>query len=452
MPEAQARGAASVASQLLEFLDEPARLRPRYLHGLETMLPGSLVFKFAQGRIAPGTLADSGRGSAARLQEAALAFIRQVCFWDGATHYQTLGLGADASPDAIKESYRLLMALIHPDRQDANAHPWPEAHAQRVNRAYAVLGDPRARREYDAAMRLLDAGARFAPDTVSKASPQSARERRSRGRAGVRIAKALLMVTAVIATLVLVEAWVSESSGDYSTFQGAFTGPRNRAASVRAEAPRFLGAWMAPETPPATPDAAEALAPAGQAAPPRREVVYEAAPPRAAPAGSEPEPPVAAPAAPRNAELKRSETVTLAQAPVAPPAPIAVVQKAGGDAPGTEAIEVMVARLVGYYEAGDTDRLMALIDTGEAGYWQSLRTRQAYADFFRATKQRRLRLNHLAWHTANSAARAKGEATVIAEYYDAPGVLERLVAVEMDIALRGGEPRITHLTLFPGTP
>jgi hypothetical protein len=104
---------------------------------------------------------------------------------------------------------------------------------------------------------------------------------------------------------------------------------------------------------------------------------------------------------------------------------------------------------VSYYEAGEADKLMGLLDPGETGFWQSTRMRQEYFEFFRATRQRSLRVKNLAWRAADSSARAKGEATVSAEYFDERGTQERKVEVEMDIALRDGKAKLTRLSLFP---
>src|ERR1700694_113072 len=141
MHEAVGAGAASVASRLLAFYREPVRFRPRFIHGQESLAGGDHILKFAHGKFSPCVLRDFSNQERARLRAAAIAFIRQVCFWEGATHYQLLCVSADAKRDAIKEHYRLLMALIHPDRQDPAVEPWPTGCAQRVNRAYAVLCD-----------------------------------------------------------------------------------------------------------------------------------------------------------------------------------------------------------------------------------------------------------------------------------------------------------------------
>ncbi|OWP65000.1 hypothetical protein CDA63_01185 [Hymenobacter amundsenii] len=64
------------------------------------------------------------------------------------THYATLGLLANASPDTIRQAYRRLVLLTHPDRT-----PNPAAHQRflAVNDAYDVLSNPTRRAAYDAA-------------------------------------------------------------------------------------------------------------------------------------------------------------------------------------------------------------------------------------------------------------------------------------------------------------
>lgn len=458
MREAAGNSAASVASQLHAFVRDPAHWRPRFAHGKDALPDGAIVLRFAQGRFSRKLMRELPASARSELRDAANMFIRQVCFREAATHYQVLCVPCGAKHDAIKENYHLMMALIHPDRQDPALEHWPTDCAQRVNQAYAVLSDDALRQDYDLGLKKLEAGNPYAPQAPRRRGEP--RRRSKTGRAGAWLAKALFAFTAVIATLLLLEVWLADPSDEYSMLQGAFSTRQDRDMLASADRPRFIGKD------------------AGASLPPRPEV--DTAAPRAqgfslfrplwrAFAGSDAEapavpPPVAhvppvepprrvTPAPQVVAEVSRDSPVrkreiALAQT-TAPPSAVSAPPTAPPSAVSAQDIEVLVARLVGYYEAGDTDKLMSLLDSGNAGFWQTARTRQAYLEFFRATRQRRLRVNNLAWHTAAQSAQAKGEATVFAEYFDEPGTLERRVDVEMDIAMRDGMAKITRLSLFP---
>lgn len=66
-----------------------------------------------------------------------------------ATLYDELGVGPSASADDLRQAYRRRARVLHPD-----VHPGPggEEAMRRLNQAWAVLGDPEARRRYDASL------------------------------------------------------------------------------------------------------------------------------------------------------------------------------------------------------------------------------------------------------------------------------------------------------------
>ena len=450
MVDASGAGAASVASRLLAFLREPARFRPHYLHGDEPLPTGHMVLKFALGRFAAGWRRDLPHHDQEQLGEAARAFVRQVCLWERATHYQVLCLDRHASRDEIKENYRLLMALLHPDRQDAAAAAWPADSAQRVNDAYAVLSGDALRREYDQTLRKARSAAPFEPPA---SSPRNATVRR-RG-----FARPFLVVSTMLAALFAVQSWwMSDVPQHYALLERSLS-LRASAQWVRdalpTELPRFMDskpamafdplAFLVPSKPPSR------LAPVAvwePVAPPVK-LPESSVPPAPAPSASPAIPAIA----PRDAVTREiaAPTLRLAQAP----ASSGVVSSAGAatqptpGAPSSEEIELLVARLVSYYEAGDADKLVGLFDPDAVGIWKSFRTRGAYADFFSATRERRLRMNRLNWQSAAQSAQARGDATVFADYTDGGGKLERRVDVEIDIGMRDGQARITRLLLFP---
>lgn len=67
------------------------------------------------------------------------------------THYDVLGVDRKATPDEIRASYRRLALKHHPDRSKA-----PDAATKfaTIADAYAVVGDPDRRREYDVMLTL----------------------------------------------------------------------------------------------------------------------------------------------------------------------------------------------------------------------------------------------------------------------------------------------------------
>lgn len=78
--------------------------------------------------------------------------------------YKILQIDPDADPIVVTAAFRVLARRFHPDRQ---ASKTDERSMAELNRAYAVLRDPEARRRYDAERKLrpaadADTGARGA--------------------------------------------------------------------------------------------------------------------------------------------------------------------------------------------------------------------------------------------------------------------------------------------------
>ena len=72
------------------------------------------------------------------LRDAARFCVQQLCFAREADPYRVLGVEPGAPPERIKEHYRLLMRLFHPDRA-VGRETWTEHYASRVNEAWTAL-------------------------------------------------------------------------------------------------------------------------------------------------------------------------------------------------------------------------------------------------------------------------------------------------------------------------
>lgn len=78
--------------------------------------------------------------------DASRFYLQQALFYPDATAYRVLGLASDATPERIREHYRLLQRWLHPDRRGED---WEALLATRVNWAWGQLRNEAARSAYD---------------------------------------------------------------------------------------------------------------------------------------------------------------------------------------------------------------------------------------------------------------------------------------------------------------
>jgi curved DNA-binding protein CbpA len=93
-------------------------------------------------------------------------------------HYEVLRIAPDASAAEIKEAYRKLAFLYHPDRNEAGQDASKKM--KEINEAYDILSDPIKRREYDIPRGYRGRVPKFEKGSKVKVSSSSASPYRDR--------------------------------------------------------------------------------------------------------------------------------------------------------------------------------------------------------------------------------------------------------------------------------
>jgi hypothetical protein len=144
---------ASLLPALLDFERSPGRYpvvlrepRPLFDHA-------RAVLQLAGGRSVEG-LADLEQDPARAdaLRQAARFFVRTVLLRPGVDHYTLLGLVPGCDAAELREHYRLMIRLTHPDFAAGRDEAWPADAATRINRANDVLSSPGQRADYNATL------------------------------------------------------------------------------------------------------------------------------------------------------------------------------------------------------------------------------------------------------------------------------------------------------------
>lgn len=252
--------AATLHAALLDYFGAPGK----YQLGLRqpALLFSSIreILQLAAGRGAPGAGQDTER-----LRDAAAFFIRAALLFPGADHYAVLGLPTAQEPTDLKDRYRLLMRLTHPDFMPSGSAAWPSDAAVRVNRAYEVLSSPTLRREYDeqlAALRSQRPSAVRIPPTMGS-RPRPRVPHHGKPRFGAKAGWALGLGS-VLAVALLV--W-PRTDPDQLVQRGARPAPAPAVEQARTPLPPPVVAASEPAQPagvatlPSSPPVAEAAVP-----------------------------------------------------------------------------------------------------------------------------------------------------------------------------------------------
>jgi len=142
----------ALAAALLDYSQAPGRYQVRLRQPQVLFAAMREVLQIAVGR--EGEAVAGGAGQTALLRDAARFFVRAAMLFPGADHYALLAIDRTVDTPELKDRYRLMMRLLHPDFSGADSGQWPADAAVRVNRAYDVLSSPVQRREYDERLGL----------------------------------------------------------------------------------------------------------------------------------------------------------------------------------------------------------------------------------------------------------------------------------------------------------
>ena len=191
---------APVREALLDFCQAPGKYQVAWRQPEVLFAELRDVLQLAVGRQG-GVEAGSGEETAA-LRNAARFFVRTALLYPGADHYALLGVSRQVVNADLKDRYRLMMRLLHPDFSGPDAGTWPADAAVRVNRAYDSLSSAVQRRLYDEGLApVQNSSPVSSPDLrrvrAAPARPATAETRQSHF-------KTLAMVCAVAGAVLLV--------------------------------------------------------------------------------------------------------------------------------------------------------------------------------------------------------------------------------------------------------
>ena len=478
--------AAGISALALAFHRTPTQ-HADLLHG-RTPLPagvGTLL------RLAGGSEPDPAilaLAPADELKAAALFFIEQVLFRRDASHYQVLGLEADATQEQIKEHHRLLMRVFHPDREN-RADDWKDAFATRINLAYTTLRDAEERRRYDASLQQpkppgatlparratghhrpaarARAAVSWLPPFVQRHLPQWVLAGSALVAAGV-VGLVYLgnpQPTAVAPTLTasLAESEPAEKGVGHNTPDAESPPTEIPAPQARPESLARLSAPIesappaaAPVLPPIAEEKRVTVAAADppplrlDPLPPRPD--QAAAPPPAEAAAAAPSPPavvvplkIAAslePARPAAALPPAAAT----RDPEPPPRPSAASER-----PAQMDADATLARFMTCYERGDTQALMALFDDvaiGPAG--GKTQIRREHESLFNSTSLRHLAIDRMTWKREGDWVRGEGHYRATQMRKGEQWLRTETGTIRIELLRRSGQALIMGLDYQPG--
>lgn len=139
-----------VQEALLDFEQRPGRYAVARREPALLFEQVGTVLQLASDRTVDG-LSSGSEAQALETRRAARYFVRTVMLRPGTDHYTLLGLTSASPPVMLRDHYRMMIRLAHPDFATAD-EDWPADAASRINFANDVLCSPVQRHLYDASL------------------------------------------------------------------------------------------------------------------------------------------------------------------------------------------------------------------------------------------------------------------------------------------------------------
>ncbi len=465
---------------------------------------GQALIKLAGGKLPDSLshLADvEDRAPRRDIREAAARFVSGVMLAPDSDHFTMLGLSPDADANLLRDNFRRLMALVHPDAQPEG---FPSDAATRVNQAYAVLADAEARAAYVARTLVITPAVFPAVQPPPRRSHDKRKEQpstrmsdRLRGFAQVLRARHVLLWLAALLLIPLGISLMSMFSQEAPARLVEARPKLNLSLDLGSVAATNTAKGTSAIEPPPGPDsvAVGGVAESNARAAQTQSVIAmpQAAPPLPkrspdSPATDLSTNAVTAKPAPRNREISTKRPVAPSLAPV-PPQSAQVAPPVGAPTPAstdnvtttarsaepnstppqpqttasvtslrpatvdrsdaslrmkTSEAEDVLVKFTNAYESGSIGVFSQLFASGMSGRRQML---SDYERVFLTTRQRSIKFNQLK-HAANGERVAtSGYATVTTTNQENRTVTQR-VFLEFEIGRERGEPRIERLANY----
>lgn len=148
---------SQLRASLLDFERQPGRFALVRREPAILFEQAHTVLQLAAGRPVQA-LAAMATHEQEQLRSSARFFVRMAFLRVGVDHYTLLGLRQSASDEQVREHYRLMIRMTHPDFAVSGEH-WPMDSAARINMAHDVLSEHTRRHGYDQALQAAQPGA-----------------------------------------------------------------------------------------------------------------------------------------------------------------------------------------------------------------------------------------------------------------------------------------------------